>query len=286
MEWIVRGATTKQQALRKARAAVNVLLAGDYLQLCLACPSPILAAGVGLFGRGLLLDQSLNNSRDVLSHLGLSRTTDCAMSGSSSLSIQPRTRASSTGTGRPSISALPSASRRPNWLALVSPSVQAGRHAARVESGNRRMAGDRGLDCRRARARGVLRVLGVGDPAWVARHFRFALIEYAKPYTRSKGDHRWYALPPPTLSPELLALHHKILTLRKGVLAHSDLTLKKAQLHVHTFGGKPSYSISSSFAEALPSREAVITLIERTLDQMYVESDQRLPESSGDQRNF
>ena len=148
------------------------------------------------------------------------------------------------------------------------------------------MAGDRGLDCRRARARGVLRVLGVGDPAWVARHFRFALIEYAKPYTRSKGDHRWYALPPPTLSPELLALHHKILTLRKGVLAHSDLTLKKAQLHVHTFGGKPSYSISSSFAEALPSREAVITLIERTLDQMYVESDQRLPESSGDQRNF
>ena len=124
MEWIVRGATTKQQALRKARAAVNVLLAGDYLQLCLACPSPILAAGVGLFGRGLLLDQSLNNSRDVLSHLGLSRTTDCAMSGSSSLSIQPRTRASSTGTGRPSISALPSASRRPLARACfsVSPS--------------------------------------------------------------------------------------------------------------------------------------------------------------------
>ena len=128
------------------------------------------------------------------------------------------------------------------------------------------------------RAWSILQELGrVEQPS--ALHgaaFRFALIEYAKPYTRSDGDHGRHILTPPPLSPELLALHRQILSLRHTVLAHSDLTLKQAELHVHSFAGKPYHIIASNFAESLPSREDVITLIERTLDQMYVESDRRL----------
>lgn len=108
-----------------------------------------------------------------------------------------------------------------------------------------------------------------------AAAFRFALIEYAKPYTRSDGIHGRRKLQPPQLPTELLTLHDRLLDLRNKVLAHSDLTLKQAKLHVSLIGGRPSYVISSNIAEALPSREAVINLIERTLDQMYVESARR-----------
>src|SRR6266568_7246012 len=119
------------------------------------------------------------------------------------------------------------------------------------------------------RAWSILQDLGrVERPSAVhAAAFRFALIEYAKPYTRSDGIHGHRKLPPPKL-PELLALHKQILDLRDQVLAHSDLTLKQAQLHLHSFNGKPYYIVSSSFGGSLPSREAVITRIERTLDQM------------------
>jgi hypothetical protein len=68
--------------------------------------------------------------------------------------------------------------------------------------------------------------------------FLFALVEYAKPYTRSDGYHGRRKLPPPEL-PESLALHEQILDLRNQVLAHSDLTVKQAQLCLHSFQGKP-----------------------------------------------
>jgi hypothetical protein len=106
--------------------------------------------------------------------------------------------------------------------------------------------------------------------------FRFALIEYAKPYTRSDGKHKKHILIPPKLPAKLLSLHTRIMGLRHQVLAHSDLTLKEARLHVHSYAGKPYHIIASNLPEALPDREEVITLIEQTLDQMYVESDRRL----------
>jgi YHS domain-containing protein len=99
--------------------------------------------------------------------------------------------------------------------------------------------------------------------------FLFALIEYAKPYTRSEGIHGRRKLLPPEL-PELLALHEQILDLRNQVLAHSDLTVKQAQLHLHSFNGKPYYIASSNCGHSFPSRKVVITLIEQTLEQMYV----------------
>jgi len=127
------------------------------------------------------------------------------------------------------------------------------------------------------RAWSILQQLGTSEQPSAIRGaaFLFALIEYEKPYTRSHGVHGRRKLPPPKL-PELLVLHQQILDLRNQVLAHSDLTLKQARLHLHSFNGKPYYIVASNVAASLPSREAVIRLIERTLDQMYVERDERL----------
>src|ERR1035441_8927863 len=108
-----------------------------------------------------------------------------------------------------------------------------------------------------------------------AAAYRFALIEYAKPYTRSDGAFKHYKLPPPNLHYESLALHKQILDLRNQVLAHTDITLKEAQIFIashrdHTFVGVMSNSLP-----AFPDSEGVITLIENTLDKMYVEIDRK-----------
>ncbi len=127
------------------------------------------------------------------------------------------------------------------------------------------------------RAWSILQDLGsVERPSAVrAAAFLFALVEYAKPYTRSEGVHGRRKLAPPQL-PELLALHEQILDLRNQVLAHPDLTVKQAQLHLHSFDGKPNYIVSSNVGHSFPSRKGVITLIERTLEQMYVKRDELL----------
>src|SRR6266496_2545376 len=106
------------------------------------------------------------------------------------------------------------------------------------------------------RAWSILQDLGsVERPSAVrAAAFLFALIEYAKPYTRSQGVHGRRKLLPPKL-PELLVLHQQILDLRDQVLAHSDLTVKQARLHLHSFNGKPYYIVASNLARSFPSRE-------------------------------
>ena len=128
------------------------------------------------------------------------------------------------------------------------------------------------------RAWTILQDLGTVEKpsALHAAAFRLALVQYARPYTRSDGTHARRKLPAPQLPPDLLAVHQKILDLRDQVLAHSDLTIKQAQLHLYSCAGKPHYIISSNCGDEFPSREAVITLIERTLDLMYVEADRRL----------
>ena len=113
-----------------------------------------------------------------------------------------------------------------------------------------------------------------------AAAFRFALIEYAKPYNRSDGFHKSkraaYKLQPPTLTPEELSLHQRILKLRDQVFAHSDLTLKDAIVSLGRYGGVANICIAQNGPEPLPDIDAVIHLIEQTLDIMYVEKHQLL----------
>ncbi len=108
-----------------------------------------------------------------------------------------------------------------------------------------------------------------------AAAFAFALIQYAKPYTRSDGVYkrgrRGYTLPTPDLAVEDLELHRRILTLRRQVLAQSDLSLKEATVYVGPDRGVSRVAVVSNILPPLPECDAVIGLIERTLDKMYVE---------------
>lgn len=114
-------------------------------------------------------------------------------------------------------------------------------------------------------------------PVVSAAAFRLALIEYSKPYTRAEGAHsRRYQLPAPNLAPDFVEIHNEMIHLRNKTLAHSDLTVKDAVLHIHTYGGKPYHLIASNRCDAFPDRKAVIELIEQTLDQMYPEAERRL----------
>ena len=110
--------------------------------------------------------------------------------------------------------------------------------------------------------------------------FRFALIEYAKPYKRSYGTDKRkrdpHKLPQPILPPKDIELHQQILDLRDQVLAHSDLTWKEAVLSARRFNGRPHAVIGGNSPLSLPDIDAVIGLIERTLDIMHVEKSKLL----------
>jgi hypothetical protein len=111
-----------------------------------------------------------------------------------------------------------------------------------------------------------------------AAAFRYALVAYTRPYTRSDCEHRKgrnaYLLPDPKLTPHEVALHEQILNLRHQVLAHSDLTIKQAAVYVGRCGDKPRTIIASNSLPAFPEIDAVISLIERTLDLLYAQRTQ------------
>jgi|GEM_PF-472739 len=110
--------------------------------------------------------------------------------------------------------------------------------------------------------------------------FRYALVAYAKPYTRSDGIHKRkknaYRLAVPPLSSKEIELHHQILKLRDQVLAHSDLSLKEAIVSLSKFDGRTHAAILQNIPEQLPRIDAVISLIEHTLDLLYAERDRLL----------
>lgn len=111
-----------------------------------------------------------------------------------------------------------------------------------------------------------------------AAAYRYALVAYARPYTRSDGEHKKgrdpYVLPTPTLTPEDEILHQRILDLRKHVLAHSDINVKKANVYVGRYGGRAHVCIASNSLPDFPAIDAVINLIERTLDLLNAQRTQ------------
>jgi len=112
-----------------------------------------------------------------------------------------------------------------------------------------------------------------------AAAYRMALVEYAKPYKASYGKHKrgrqkGYVLPAPSLPAEDLALRTQLLDLRDQVLAHSDLTLKDARVYASRVQGQPFVAIGANQLPSFPNTSAVIALIERTLDLMYIQLEQ------------
>lgn len=125
------------------------------------------------------------------------------------------------------------------------------------------------IDCFNVARKILLEVVGAeGGLLTMAAH-GMALIEYAKPYKHSFGEHERYVLGEPDLSEEDRKLHRAILALRDQALAHSDLTVKEAVVHKDKVMNNDMITVISNVAGPLPEAQAVIGLIERTLDDMY-----------------
>ena len=108
--------------------------------------------------------------------------------------------------------------------------------------------------------------------------FQFALIEYSKPYKKSYDEvKRIHKLGNEHISSKHLDLHNKIIKARDRVHAHSDLTVDDAKVYVtNTFYGK-HVGIAKNViydTEMIGEIDAVIDLIEKSLDSMYIKVKQ------------
>ena len=107
----------------------------------------------------------------------------------------------------------------------------------------------------------------------VAAAFRFALVEYAAPYTPSEGTikkrHRLDSACVPT---EWLQLHERILNARNKIHAHADLTVLQARIYLNEVQGQRYVSIVSNVVqgtEEFGNLESVLRMIEGTLENMF-----------------
>jgi hypothetical protein len=105
--------------------------------------------------------------------------------------------------------------------------------------------------------------------------FEFALIEYSKPYTTSRGNfNHKNKLNEDYVPPEYSDLHNEILSSRDQIHAHSDLTIRDDILYVFEIHSKKIIGISSNIiddTEKLSRIDEIISLIEKSLDLMYIE---------------
>ena len=120
------------------------------------------------------------------------------------------------------------------------------------------------------------------DNSLVGPAFRFALIEYSKPYKQSFG-HQRRKLDDLYVPDEMKSLHKRIIDARDQVHAHTDLTILDAKLYVkETEGHRFSVIVQNKISglEELSNIDDIIKLIEGTLDNMYIkekELDAALP---------
>lgn len=107
--------------------------------------------------------------------------------------------------------------------------------------------------------------------------FRFALVEYVVPYSRSDGtDKKRRYLPNDYIPKDLINLHLRLISSRNQVLAHADLSTLDPKLSYTDLDGQRLVSISQNNVtglEELPNIDEIIILIERTLDNMYADRD-------------
>ncbi len=108
--------------------------------------------------------------------------------------------------------------------------------------------------------------------------FQFALIEYSKPYKKSRGhvkrDHKFENEHVP---PQYLELHGEIINARDQIHAHSDLTVADANVYVANTKYGKHVGVGRNIlydTEKLSRIDDIIDLIERSLDSMYVKVKQ------------
>jgi len=117
--------------------------------------------------------------------------------------------------------------------------------------------------------------------ALAAPAFQFALVQYSKPYLMSfgaeldsKGKPKKHKIENKHIPGNHRALHDRLLKARNKILAHDDLDVKEAKLHVaDTASGKFVGVVQNVIygTEELSNLDAIIDLIEQTLNSLYAE---------------
>ncbi|EGR0072995.1 hypothetical protein ACWOVX_004334 [Vibrio vulnificus] len=104
--------------------------------------------------------------------------------------------------------------------------------------------------------------------------FQFALIEYAKPYGKSRGVIKRHKLDTRFIPEKYKSLHERLLSARNQIHAHSDLTLKDADVYTYELEGNVQAGIVQSridLSAELGNIEQIIDMIESVLENMYME---------------
>src|SRR6266545_4571025 len=109
---------------------------------------------------------------------------------------------------------------------------------------------------------------GSCSPILVGAAFQFALIEYAKPFLKSRGEEvRNHQLDERFTPPQHLELHKRIVNARNQIHSHSDLTVMDAKLYVNDSPSGRIVLASQNIihgTEELPNLDVIIELIEQT----------------------
>lgn len=109
--------------------------------------------------------------------------------------------------------------------------------------------------------------------------FRFALVEYTIPFTRSDGQLKKYTLDDKYVPPEYLDLHKRIVTARHTVHAHSDLKIMSAQFKAVGTKADPAAEMRGTYIDELkelPNIDQIIALLNESIHNMYVDRDAQL----------
>jgi hypothetical protein len=106
--------------------------------------------------------------------------------------------------------------------------------------------------------------------------FQSAVIEYAKPYATSFGITGRHKLDDKYVPSAHRDLHKQLIDTRNQILAHSDLTVMEAKLHVANISsiGKRAFILHNGIhgTMELTNIDSIIDLIEQTLLPMYAEA--------------
>jgi hypothetical protein len=107
--------------------------------------------------------------------------------------------------------------------------------------------------------------------------FRYALIAYSKPYKKSRGIEKAnHILDLSCIPEEHLALHQRIVNSRDQIHAHSDLGPYEPEIYTDPSDTSHSPGYTSNYIneiEELPNLDAIISLIEGTLLNMYAKEE-------------
>ena len=103
--------------------------------------------------------------------------------------------------------------------------------------------------------------------------FRYAIIAYAKPFKKTKGKIKKNHILPASYIPEkYLALHKKIMDARDQIHAHSDITIKNAELIIlnKNFGVGITENNNSDF-ELFQHIDDILFLIKGIRNNIYAD---------------